>query len=88
LRKPAPPPKGTVDVQYTTLVANDTLGQLYLDTHRTDVSSSLKNRGDLHLNVTAEDSGSGGSEAFKFFKYKIETGEFSDGDHSTTSLSE
>lgn len=81
-----PPRARHVDIQYTTLVADGTLGKLYVETKRKDVT--VTNTPNMHVCVVPESEkgrGAGGKHSFDFFNYMVEDGQFVSDDHSAPS---
>ncbi len=74
-----------VDVQYSCLIGDNTLGMLYVDTRRTDITEKITSRNDIHVNVMGPDEkgkGWGGKHALGYFTFMFENGQFIKDDHS------
>lgn len=81
-RRLLPPDRHGVDAQWTTLVADGTLGVLYVETHKKVTKTE---RRDMHIRVLEKGDtgrGTGGLRTLKFFKWMIDNGQFKSGDVS------
>lgn len=67
--------------QYTTLIADGSLGILYIDTKRNDIREEFLQQRDLKIHINNEHKGSGGAEALEYFRFMIGAGQFVGGDH-------
>lgn len=76
-----------MDIQYTVLIGSGLLGQLYVETKRTDITNTDPDG--MHVVVVPKNEkgrGWGAKHSLAFFEHMIDAGTFVEGDHSTTSL--